>query len=89
MNPLSAITDIGKAIMYPFRMVFVVGLCFFINCFTSPGHWWFQWVAFGMCIGLLVSWARALRALGLAALTAGAAWLVYRWLQRRKAGFTA
>ncbi len=66
-------------------MLFVVGLCFFINVMTSPGHWWFQWVAFGMGIGLVVVWARALRTLGVAALTAGIAYLVYRWFFRRKA----
>lgn len=52
---------------------------------TSPGHWWFQWVAFGMGIGLVVAWARALRILGVAALTAGIALLVYRWFRRRQA----
>ena len=85
MNPITAINDIAKALIYPFRMLFVVGLCFFINDMTSPGHWWFQWVAFGMGIGLVVAWARALRILGVAALTAGIALLVYRWFRRRQA----
>lgn len=31
MNPITAINDIAKALIYPFRMLFVVGLCFFIN----------------------------------------------------------
>jgi hypothetical protein len=53
MNPLSAVSHIVKAISYPFHMLFVVCLCYFINAFTSPGHWWFQWVAFGMGIGLI------------------------------------
>ena len=84
MNPLTAVSDITKAITYPFRMMFVVGLCAFINFFTSPGQWWFQWVAFGMGIGLLVVWARAIRALGVAAVTAAVGYMVYRWLLRRQ-----
>lgn len=84
MNPLTAVSDITKAITYPFRMMFVVGLCAFINFFTSPGQWWFQWVAFGMGIGLLVVWARAIRALGVAAVTAALGYVVYRWLLRRQ-----
>jgi hypothetical protein len=83
MNPLNAVSDISKAISYPFRMLYVVGLCFFINWFTTPGHWWFQWVAFGMGIGLIAVWARAFRALGVAALTAGVGYVLYRWFQRR------
>lgn len=84
MNPLTAVSDITKAITYPFRMMFVVGLCAFINFFTSPGQWWFQWVAFGMGVGLLVVWARAIRALGVAAVTAALGYVVYRWLLRRQ-----
>jgi len=55
-----------------------------INYLTSPGHGWFQWVAFGMGIGLLVAWVRALWGFGFAALTAGIACLVYRWLRRHQ-----
>lgn len=84
MNPLSLVGDITKAITYPFRMIFVVGLCAFINFFTSPGHWWFQWVAFGMGIGLIVTWARAIRAVGVAAITAAVGYAVYRWVQHRQ-----
>ena len=87
MNPLTAINvinDITKAITYPFRMIFVVGLCAFINFFTSPGQWWFQWVAFGMGIGLLVVWARAIRAVGVAAIAAAVGYAVYRWFSRRQ-----
>lgn len=84
MNPLTAVNDITKAITYPFRMLFVVGLCAFINFFTSPGQWWFQWVAFGMGIGLLVVWARAIRAVSVAAISAAVGYAAYRWLQRRK-----
>ena len=84
MNPITAIGDIAKAILYPFRMMFVVGFCFIINYVTSPDHWWVQWVAFGMGIGLLMTWARAFRSLSRTALTAGIAYLMYRWLKHRK-----
>jgi hypothetical protein len=88
MNPISAVSDITRAITYPFRMIFVVGLCAFINYFTSPGVWWVQWVAFGMGIGLIVIWAKAIRAVGVAAITAVIAYAVYRWVQARKTSIT-
>ena len=87
MNPLSAIpvvSEITRAITYPFKMIFVVGLCAFINYFTSPGVWWVQWVAFGMGIGLIAVWAKAIRAIGVAAITAAIGYAVYRWFERRK-----
>ena len=87
MNPLSAIpvvSEITRAITYPFKMIFVVGLCAFINYFTSPGVWWVQWVAFGMGIGLIAVWAKAIRAVGVAVITAAIGYGVYRWFQRRK-----
>jgi|GEM_PF-1901160 len=83
MNPLTTVSDITKAITYPLRMMFVVGLCAFINFFTSPGQWWFQWVAFGMGIGLLVVWARAIRAVAGAAIVAAVGYAAYRWFLRR------
>ncbi len=87
MNPLSAIpvvSEITRAITYPFKMIFVVGLCAFINYFTSPGVWWVQWVAFGMGIGLIAVWAKAIRAIGVAAVAAAIGYAVYRWFARRK-----
>ncbi len=63
MTPFSAIDDIRKALFYPFRMIFVAGLCF--PSITSPvpdtggfngwrsawasGCWW---LGFGPCGGL-------------------------------------
>lgn len=87
MNPLSAIpvvSEITRAITYPFKMIFVVGLCAFINYFTSPGVWWVQWVAFGMGIGLIAVWVKAIRAIGVAAVAAAIGYAVYRWFARRK-----
>ena len=83
MSPLrwifSPVRDLTRAVMLPFKALFVVGLCFFINLVTSPHHWWFQWVAFGMGIAVLVAWARAARTLvGLAVIA-----FVGRWVYRR------
>ena len=86
MNPLSAIpvvSDIARAITYPFKMIFVVSLCAFINYFTSPGVWWVQWVAFGMGIALISKWAKAIKTLVGAAVVGGVGYAVYRWFQQR------
>jgi len=83
MNPVKAIEDITKAVTFPFTALFVVGLCAFINWFTSPGHWWVQWVAFGMGIAVLCVWARALKAAIGAGMLAGAGYLAYRWWKRK------
>ena len=85
MNPLRPIGHLAKAVTFPFTALFVVGLCAFINWFTSPGHWWVQWVAFGVGIALLCIWARALKTLVGAGILAGLGYLAYRWWQRREA----
>lgn len=83
MNPLNLITrpvsDLTRAIVLPFKALFVVGLCALINAMTSPGQWWFQWVALGMGIAVIVSWARAFKTLVLLALL----YFGGRWLYRR------
>jgi hypothetical protein len=76
---LSPLHDIGHAIAMVFRALFVVGLCAVINAMTSPGYWWFKWVALGMGIAVVVALAKAVRALVLLALLAWAG----RWLYRR------
>lgn len=82
MNPFAIITrpvnDLFQAVLMPFKALFVVGLCAAINAMTSPGHWWFKWVALGMGIAVLVAWARAARTLLMLALVA---W-VGRWVYR-------
>ena len=83
MNPLNAASNLTKAVTFPFTFLFVVGLCAFINFFTSPGHWWFQWVAFGMGIALICIWARALKTLILTVGIAGVGYFVYRWWKNR------
>lgn len=83
MNPFSFVTrpvrDLFQAVVMPFKALFVVGLCAAINAMTSPGHWWFKWVALGMGIAVLVAWARAARTLLVVGLLA---W-VGRWVYRR------
>ncbi len=83
LNPLYAPAALLKAITFPFKAVFVVGLCYFINWFTSPGHWWAQWVLFGMTIALVCVWARALKVVITTVGLAGGAYLVHRWWTRR------
>lgn len=84
MNPLKMITNLTNAVVFPFKAVFVVGLCAFINAVTSPGHWWVQWVAFGMTIALLVVWARAIKTALTAGVLAGMGYLAYRWWKGRE-----
>jgi hypothetical protein len=80
MNPFSIITspinNLWDAIAAPFRAVFVVGLCYFINRFTSPGADWWHWVAFGMTISVIVAWARAFKTIALLI----AVYYVGRWV---------
>lgn len=82
MNPLRFVTrpvgNLLDAIVMPFKALFVVGLCYAINAMTSPGHWWFKWVALGMGIAVLVAWARAAKTLLTLAVIAGVGWWIYR-----------
>jgi hypothetical protein len=82
MNPLRFVTrpvgNLVDAVVMPFKALFVIALCGAINAMTSPGHWWFKWVALGMGIAVLVSWARAARSLFGLALMALVGWWVYR-----------
>ena len=75
-RPVKNITD---AIFMPFKALFVVGLCWFINAMTFSGHWWVKWVAFGMGIAVLVAFARAAKTLALLCLVAWGGW----WLHKR------
>ena len=75
----SPVRDLTRAVLLPFKAVFVVGLCFVINLLTSPHHWWVQWVALGMGIAVLLAWGRAARTLLSLAIVA---W-VGRWVYRR------
>lgn len=85
MNPFKTVESLIKAVTFPFTCLFVVGICALINVMTAPGHWWVQWVAFGMGIALLGVWARAFKTLVATAGAAGIAYLVYRWWKKRNA----
>ena len=82
MNPLrfifSPIRDITQAVVMPLKALFIVGLTGFINAMTYHGVWWFKWVAFGMGIAVLVSFARAARILLLLALVAFVGYKIYQ-----------
>jgi hypothetical protein len=82
MNPLRYITRpvtiLTGAITAPLNFIFVVGLCFFINWMVSPGQWWVKWVAFGMGIGVIVAWARALKLLFVVGVFAAVGYFIYK-----------
>jgi hypothetical protein len=84
MNPLYPVKALTRAVTFPFTFIFVVGLCAFINWFTSPGVWWVQWVAFGMGIALICVWARAFKVLVATVGIAAIGYFVYRWWRDRK-----
>ena len=87
MKPLSFVTspftDLTKALIYPFKMVFVIGICALVNMMTSPGVWWVQWVAFGMGIGLIAVWFRAFKTLIATVGFAAIGYFIYRWWKNR------
>jgi len=82
MNPLrwlfSPIRDLTQAVVMPFKALFVVGLTGTVNAMTYHGVWWFKWVALGMGIAVLLSFARAARTLLLLALVAYAGHRIYQ-----------
>jgi hypothetical protein len=72
------IRDLTQAVTMPFKALFVVGLCALINVMTSPGQWWFQWVALGMGIATVVALARGIRTALVLGAVAWVGWWVYR-----------
>ena len=70
--------NITQAVVMPFKALFVVGLTGLINAMTYSGTWWFKWVALGMGIAVLVSFARAAKTLLLLALVAWVGSKIYR-----------
>jgi hypothetical protein len=92
MNPLktllSPFTDITRAVVLPFKALFVIGLTGTINAMTYHGVWWFKWVALGMGIAVLVAFAKAARTLLLLALVAWVGTKIYkRYGQSARAQF--
>lgn len=75
MNPLR---DLSRALVMPFKALFVVGLCAVINAMTYSGTWWVKWVALGMGIATVVALAKGARSLAVVALVALAGWWIYR-----------
>ena len=82
MNLLSFVTapidSLWEAVAKPFKALFVVGLCYFINRVTSPENPWWHWVAFGMSIAVLVAWVRAFKTIVMLVVV----FYVGRWIYR-------
>lgn len=74
----SPIDSLWDAFAKPFKALFVVGICYYINRVTSPDNPWWHWVAFGMSIAVLLAWARAFKTIVLLA----AIYYVGRWIYR-------
>ncbi len=82
MNPLrfifSPIKDVTQAIVMPFKALFIIAITGLVNAMTYHGVWWFKWVAFGMGIAVLVSFAKAARTLLLLALVSCVGYKIYQ-----------
>jgi hypothetical protein len=82
MNPFGFVTRPAKtlyeAAVAPFQFAFVVGLCAFINWMTFSGYWWVKWVAFGMAIHWLVTWAKAAKIMLVVGVLAAVGYFIYK-----------
>lgn len=72
------VKDLTDAVLMPFKAIFVVGLCWFINAMTYSGTWWVKWVALGMGIATVLALARGLRTLLVLALVSWVGWKIYQ-----------
>jgi hypothetical protein len=79
LTSMKPIKDLTNMIRTPIQAVFVVGICYLINQFTSPTQMWWHWVALGMGIATAVALAKGLRTLAVL----GLAWWVGLKLYRR------
>ncbi len=63
-----------RAVRFLFMGPVILVVLFFVNLFTSPGHWWVQWAALGIGIAWIISLFRVIQAVviagGIAALIA-------------------
>jgi len=73
-----------RAIRFLITGPMILGMLFFINLVTSPGHWWVQYAAFGIGIAWLISLMRVIRSVivvgGLAALS----YIAYRYFTKQE-----
>lgn len=78
-----------RAIKFLITGPMILAMLFVINLVTSPGHWWFQWAAFGIGIAWFVSLLRVIRSIivvgGLAALS----YLAYRYFTKQQVSVPA
>lgn len=72
-----------RAIKFLITAPMILGLLFFINLVTSPGHWWVQWAAFGMGIAWLLSLFRVLRSVIVVGGLTALAYIAYRYFTKQ------
>ena len=73
-----------KAIKFLITGPMILAMLFVINLVTSPGHWWFQWAAFGIGIAWVISLLRVLRSVIVAGGLAALAYIAYRYFTKQQ-----
>ena len=62
----------------------ILGMLFFINLVTSPGHWWVQWAAFGIGIAWVISLFRVIRSVVVVGGLAALSYIAYRYFTKQQ-----
>ena len=73
-----------RAIKFLITGPMILGMLFFINLVTSPGHWWVQWAAFGIGIAWLISLMRVIRSVIVVGGLAALAYIAYRYFTKQQ-----
>jgi hypothetical protein len=73
-----------RAIKFLITGPMILGLLFFINLVTSPGHWWVQWAAFGIGIAWVISLMRVIRSVIVVGGLAALAYIAYRYFTKQQ-----
>ena len=73
-----------RAIKFLITGPMILGMLFFINLVTSPGHWWVQWAAFGIGIAWMISLMRVIRSVIVVGGLAALAYIAYRYFTKQQ-----
>ncbi len=73
-----------RAIKFLITGPMILGMLFFINLVTSPGHWWVQWAAFGIGIAWVISLMRVIRSVIVVGGLAALAYIAYRYFTKQQ-----